>query len=481
MHIVLYVLDALRADHLSCYGYEREVSPCVDALACEGVLFEDCFTSTTWTRPVAASILSGAYPGVHLTRSRHDAFFSNLPLLPGVLKAAGFKSAAFSTMGNVGSELGFGRGFDTYYDLFCNPAILSKRRKLDRAKEGLMHSTDEDIALPRAEDVHDYFFPWLEENRSANTFSFIWSMETHVPYAAPNGFRRFSTLEPSRPNEGERDDLRSAGLVDRQRLMNLYDDEIYYNDYCIGQIISHLKKLDIYDDAFIVVVADHGDAFYEHGVYAHGHAPYEELIHVPMVMKFPGGQYAGRRVEGLIELIDIFPTVVAVTGLAPDTGSGDFVQGHNLLPLIEGTQSQVREYVFSDTQSLDVGHRYLSVRGQRWKYIQVQRPKRDKNTLISSMQHIIDRRMIFDILRHPRYFLHRYFVNSSEYLFDLEADPGEQLNLAAEYPDRVGRFRQLLVGWQQRNDELAQQVGSLSYTYEEGEGLRRHLEELGYM
>jgi len=481
MHILLYVLDALRADHLSCYGYQRETTPRIDALAREGVLFEDCFTSSTWTRPVAASILTGSYPDVHLARSRYEMFSTTLTRLPEALKAKGFKTAAFSTMGNVGSEVGFARGFDRFHDLFRDPAILAKRCRLDAAKEGLMHALHERVALPRAEDINARLLPWLTQNRTADTFSFIWSVETHVPYKAPPEFRRFSSAAPRRPNEGERDDIRRAGKADRQRLMDLYDDEIYYNDYCIGQIVDHLKELDIYDDTLFVIVSDHGDAFYEHGFYAHGYVPYEELIHVPMIVKFPGQQYAGQRVKGLVELIDIFPTIMTVMGWDPEAIEGVVLQGYSLLPLVEGTRSQVREYVFSDTRSLEISNRYLSVRGQRWKYIQIQRPESKRPILISTLKHIAERHMVFDILRNPRHFLGRYLLASREYLFELRSDPGEQCNLVAEHPELVNQLRQVLENWRERNRELAQRAGLSPYTCEESKSLRRHLEELGYM
>ena len=90
-------------------------------------------------------------------------------------------------MGNIASEIGFNRGFDCYHDLFRDPVILAKRRRLDAAKEGLMHATDEEVALPRAEDISDYLFPWLAENRAADTFSFIWSIETPVPLHSSGG------------------------------------------------------------------------------------------------------------------------------------------------------------------------------------------------------------------------------------------------------------------------------------------------------
>jgi arylsulfatase A-like enzyme len=329
--------------------------------------------------------------------------------------------------------------------------------------------------------VHGFLFPWLEENQIAQTFNFVWSIETHEPYAAPDEFRRFSASLSSQSNEGSSDDIRQAGEADRQRLMNLYDDEICYNDHCIGQIVKRLKELDIYDGTLFIVTSDHGDAFYEHGFYAHGHVPYEELIHVPMIFKFPSGQYAGHRVTGLVELIDIFPTVIAVAGLNPSTAGGAFAQGCNLLPLVDGTRDRVRDCVFSDTRSLEIHNRYQSVRSDRWKYIHIERPKRNSRTFASTLQHIVERRMITDILRSPRHFLHTYLAGSNEYLFDLKTDPAEQHNLTAERPELVDHFQQVLENWQQENAELAAQVDSLSYSYEESEILREHLEKLGYM
>ena len=217
MHVILYVLDALRADHLGCYGYERDTSPAIDKLSRVGVLFDNCFTSSTWTRPVAASILTGTYPGAHKCCRRDDMLTSNITRLPQILKKGGFKTVAFSTMGNVASDIGFDVGFDQYYDLFRDPDIMVKRRGLDPTQEALMHGKDERIALPRAEDINRFLLKWLKENRESNSFCFVWSIETHVPYSAPFEFRKFSQRLELGPKEGERDDIRSAGAEDRVR------------------------------------------------------------------------------------------------------------------------------------------------------------------------------------------------------------------------------------------------------------------------
>lgn len=482
MHIILYVLDALRADHLGCYGYGRDTSPHMDALAQDGVVFDHCFTSTTWTRPVAASILTGAYPAVHQTKTRHDMFATNLTRLPEALQRAGFKTAAFSTMGNIASEIGFNRGFDQYFDLFRDPTILEKRGRLDAAREGLIHDTETEVALPQAEDINPFLFDWLSTHKNQNTFSFIWSIETHEPYRPPEAFRRFAAA-PLKPGEGESSDIRSAGAADQDRLRDRYDDGIYYNDHCLGEIFAYLKQHDLYDDTLFIIIGDHGEAFFEHGFFTHGHAPYEELLRVPLIIKTPGNQFAGARVPGLAELIDLYPTILAAAGLAPESEEAPFLQGHDLWPLITGEKDEVRDYTFSDTQSLAIHNRYLSVRDHKWKYIKIQRPKKDSSTFLKTIRYVIERKLLVDILMRPRHFWRAYRQGGRNvYLFNLEADPAEASNLASERPALVQKLNSVLEAWQFDNLTLARQVDrNNDMVYEESEHLRSHLEKLGYM
>ena len=130
MHILVYVFDALRADHLSCYGYRRGTSPNLDALSGDGVLFENCFSTSTWTRPVAASLLSGTYPQIHGTITRYNEFTAHIPRLPELLQNFGYKTGGFVTMGNLASDYGFAKGFDQYIELFCAfPTLYCNRCK----------------------------------------------------------------------------------------------------------------------------------------------------------------------------------------------------------------------------------------------------------------------------------------------------------------------------------------------------------------
>ncbi len=480
MHIILYVLDALRADHIGCYGYERDITPNIDRLARKGVIFENCFTSTTWTRPVAASLLTGAYPAVHKTRFRENMFSVDLKRLPEMLQEAGFKTAAFNTMGNIAGEIGFNRGFDHYFDLFREPALIARRQKLNAAREGLLHTAETEIALPLAEDINDYLLPWLAEHREANTFSFVWSIETHEPYGAPEPFRHYAGAV-RRSGEGESDDIRSAGKADRDRLRNLYDDGIFYNDHCLGLLFKELQRLGIYDETLFIILGDHGEAFYEHGFYTHGHPPYEELIHVPLIMKFPGGQFAGKQEVGMVELIDVAPTITAVATPHQFSETNHFIQGKNLLPLLKNDCEQVRTYSFSDTQSLAIHNQYLSVRSQMWKYIQIRQPQRNRQTLFTTVQHVLARGLLWDILRRPRHFWRSYFRSSNEYLFDLQNDPAEEHNCITEYPEIAQQLGQVLEQWLEQNQRLSQQLGDEPLTHYESEALQKHLEKLGYL
>ena len=478
MHIVFYILDSLRPDHLSCYGYERETSPHIDALAQDGLLYEKCFTSTTWTRPVAASILTGTYPTVHRTRSRQEMFTTPLTRLPELLQAKGFKTAGFTTMGNLASDIGFARGFDEYFDLFRDPEILSKRESLDAAKEGLLSNQDEKIALPRADDIHQPLFQWLTANKQEHTFSFIWSIETHLPYKPPGDFRRFSVPDPAIKNEGAYSDIRNAAESDRQRLIALYDDGVLFNDHCIGRIVDFFRTQGLYDEAMFVITGDHGEAFYEHGTYGHGHIPYDELIHVPLVIKMPNQHYAGTRLTGLSELIDLYPTILEAA--AVDMAKENIVQGRNLINLAEDVGQELHEAVFSETQSLEIHNSYRSIRNHQWKLVTIQGPKRTIKTYFNLVRHIYERRMAIDLFKHPVYFFKSYFRKPGGLLFNLVNDPGEQNNVIVDFPEIADQLKQELLEWSRVNEALADVVGGDPLTYEESELLEKHLRELGY-
>lgn len=482
MHIIIYVIDALRADHLSCYGYNRDTSPNIDQLSRDGVLFESCCTPATWTRPVAASILTGVYPIVHKTRMRNERLEKSIVRLPQVLGNEGYKTIGIVSMGNLAGELGFDQGFDNYLELFRDPYIIEMRDKWDLQRNDLLNMLDEnivDIALPLAEDINDKLFPWLEEYKAVDTFIFLWSIEPHAPYSPPDEYRRYSS-KPTEASEGWPEDLRSASESDRQRLINLYDDEIYYNDRCIGELVRFTKKIGIYDDTWFIIVGDHGEAFYEHGVYSHGHLPFEEVVHVPMIMKLPDNRFNDKRIEALVTLIDIFPTISENLGRNLSSEQ-PLVQGVDLMPLISGDEEQVHEFVFTDTQALEVHNRYISIRDKQWKLIQIQSPQRDKRAIEKLIKYVYKSGLIFQILRSPRHFIRNYFTKERDYLFNLDEDPQELKNLFNIHTNITNHLKRELTDWKRENQILAKQVNTSDDLYEESDVLKNHLEKLGYL
>ncbi len=478
MHILLYVFDALRADHLSCYRYRRDTSPNLDALSEDGVLFENCFSTSTWTRPVAASLLTGTYPKVHGTITRYNDFTAQIPRLPEVLRNIGFITGGFVTMGNLASDFGFAKGFEKYIELFCEPEIINGRRRLDASDEGLFNISHNQVALPLAEDINDAYIPWLSERINESTFGFIWSIETHEPYRAPEAFRRFSKT-PLLPGEGESSYIVQANDENKERLIDLYDDEIFYNDFYFGEIINKMKEFEVYDEALIIVLGDHGDAFYEHGVYSHGHIPYDELIHIPLIIKLPGQRFKGRRVDNLVEIIDIFPSIISVIGKDPEVAL-PLVQGKSLMPLLLTRPNLNKKYVFSETQTIDVHNRYLSVRGKQWKYIKIVRPVRSRKNIINTLRYILSRNILLRILFNPRHYLRNYLQSTDEMLFDLYLDPDEKNNLFRVNPEILMEYREILSNWERINDQLAMTVKRQTGDLQESEILHKHLEKLGY-
>jgi arylsulfatase A-like enzyme len=392
-----------------------------------------------------------------------------------------FTTAAFLAMGNLAGEFGFADGFDYFFELFRDKDVFARRKKVIGSEQVFSNGFSDEIALPLAEDINGRLIPWIDENKNKNTFSFVWTIDVHEPYSPPVGFRRYSGSGVLKRDEGGTSDIRSAGYSDRQRLINLYDDEILYNDFCLGEIVQYLIKENLYNDSLILVLGDHGESFFEHGVYSHGHMPYEEIINVPLVIKFPNNKYAGRRIQEITELIDIFPTIVETVNNDSKLIESVSCQGNNLVSLLEGGTDNIKKYSFSETKTLEVHNRYLSARGMRWKYIRIEKPHRDTSTIIKTIKHIFERRMIGAIVRSPNHFIKNFFSSNDEFLFDLENDPGEKNNLVKVESEKLDWLRKELADWINQNEMLSHEFTKERIDLAEKQLLQKHLEKLGYM
>jgi arylsulfatase A-like enzyme len=446
MKIVIYVIDCLRADHVSCYGYRRRTTPNIDTLAQEGMIFEQAFSPSTWTKPVAASLLTGLYPPVHGVRMRNDVMAGTVATLPEWLGKFGYATLAVSTIGNFSSSLGFGKGFDRFIDLYKEPALQAKRAAANVKIEKLHLEKQGSIIFPLAEDINEVFFPWIEKHLDQDFFVLLWAMDPHDPYHPPADWRLFVDPTYKGRMDGSRERAKRASQPDDlKHMVNLYDSEIAYTDYCFGQIIARLKHIGIYDQTAVLVLGDHGESFGDHGHMLHGHLPFEEIIHVPLILKLPGASYAGKRISGLVSLLDVMPTVLDMADI-PSAKWGSLTQGSSLLNILDSPGHAAHGIVFSELKTTEAHNEILSLRTETWKYIWV-KPSNKKNRLKALARLLADMETLKELLGNALFYVKRQMHYRHEYLYNVADDPHETQNLAPKMPHRARSCEEMLMKW----------------------------------
>lgn len=328
-NVLVVLIDTVRGDHVSAYGYARETSPEIDAIARDGVRFTRAYAQSNWTKPSVASLFTGLYPrhhGVVIGSAAMDEagelkkveklgaypMPDDLPLLAEAFRANGYETLGFVENSHVNETQGFGRGFDDYRRVV--PAERFLRRELKR----------------RVSD--------------APVFAYLHLIGPHDPYDNEKDhfghYRdRFGKSESSVDFKDlaykKRDDLTSA---DVERAVALYDAELaYYDENRFGTLMKWLRKSGQYDDWLIVVTSDHGEELYERQGWAHGHTLYEEVIRVPLVVKLPKGRTTlppGTALDEVVELVDLFPTLTDLAGI--ETAHAHAHDGESLATLLRG-------------------------------------------------------------------------------------------------------------------------------------------------
>jgi arylsulfatase A-like enzyme len=390
-NVMLLVLDAARARQLGCYGYGRPTTPEIDRLAREGVVFERAFTPAVYTLAAMSSVWTSEYPDRH---HGEVSFSSSLPknrlTLAEVLTARGIQTAAFVANAVAGRVGGFDRGFAEFHELFqkhgSGAAAFQK-------------------ALPG----------WLRANKDRRFFAYLHFREPHFPYDPEPPFdTRFGPEGPipratrremgwiTEANQGRR----PLSADERAHLVRLYDGNLAFADQEIGALRRVLEGEGLLDRTVVIVAADHGEALGEHGWIGHNVQLYEESIHIPLVVRFPAGKGpAGKRIAGLVDLLDMAPTVADAFGLLGQGGSDKQFQGRSLLPVVDGAPGKAAVLA----RTVWDRPRY-ALRDERFKYLY------DTRT-------------------------------GEEQLFDVAADPGEARDLARTEPLRAAYFRQALHQW----------------------------------
>jgi len=391
-NVLLIVVDTLRADHLSAYGYARDTSPALAELAEEGVRFDRAYAAAPWTKPSVASIFTGQYPHRHGLNFVLATLPASAQTLAERLSQAGFATAGVVSHGFVGPKNGFDQGFEVY-----------------DAHEAKGHSHVSTVGVTeRALKLLD----GLAE-RERPFFLFVHYFDPHYEYRRHPQYG-YASGPVGRLRGGESiHDLRKMGpslsAEEVEFLESVYDEEIRFTDAGIGRLLAALAKRGLEDDTLVIVTADHGEEFFSRGWLGHTRTLYEEVIHVPLVIRVPGGGGRGRAVGAPVSLVSLAPTILDYLGIdAPDAG----FQGPSLRPLIDGSRDVDLPPVRSEVRFIVLG------------------PDSPLAEKAAFKQAVID----------GRYKLIKDFREQTYELYDLERDPGERENLASSRPDLLQKM-----------------------------------------
>jgi arylsulfatase A-like enzyme len=325
--VFLVLVDTLRADHLSVYGYGKPTSPHLDALAADGVVHTRAFAPAAWTRPSCGSLLSSRLPPEIGLRGLRSRLRPEVPILPQFLRAEGYATAGIVSSVHISAQYGFDKGWDRLDIGTSYLRWTGVTRALRRLR--LLPRSD---TYPRydAAELTDRAIAWLDDRPGDDEppFLYLHYSDPHEPYAPPpeaDRWREFAgqaaralPVPPSGPPRSGR----VHSPAEAEALVARYDAEIAYFDHHFGRLLAALEQRGLYDDALVIVTSDHGEEFGEHGGFAHAHSLYNELLHVPLVIKYPAGASVAAGSEAEVTgLIDVVPTIRNVLGAAwPEAG-----------------------------------------------------------------------------------------------------------------------------------------------------------------
>ena len=332
MNVILMSIDSLRADHLGAYGYKRETSPVIDRLAREGVLFRHCSSTTSWTLPAHMSLLTGRSLLGHGVVGDDRALSPGVDTLAESFLEAGYSTGAVVSAPYVNSRYGFDRGFQRYDD--------------DTISFDTNESSYKSVTAPLLIDTAT---DWIDGNSERPFFLFLHFWDVHYDFAPGPPYD--TMFDPDYQGSVTGDDFYfspeiHAGMDPRdlEHVKALYDGEIRLVDDHIGKLIAYLEKRGLAERTVIVVTADHGDEFFEHGKKGHHRTLYEEVLAVPLVVYVPGYRPARGMIQAESSVIDVMPTVLGLTGIPVPTR----VEGMDWTPALAGGIPQQRLGVFAE-------------------------------------------------------------------------------------------------------------------------------------
>lgn len=474
-NVVLITVDALRGDHLKCLGYFRETSPNLDNLARDSISFTQAISTGPITPASFIGILTSTYPlmyggyGSLLNQERTT--------IAEVLKENGYNTATFHSNPYISRVYGYDRGFDTFCDALefsFNKSYLKKHLKEHLGVSSPSHTILSNVKtnvrkkiqsmLPNinknsksysflrelyhtynlyltkevkqwhgtADTINERAISWLQE-QSGNFFLWMHYMDVHFPYIPPRNylFQSMSKREVSRLNKKFLYYRNKISKKECKKLIALYDSNIRYVDYAIESLLNKIEEMGLLDNTLIIVTADHGDEFSEHGYFSHDQRLYDSLIHVPLIIHGP--ELKNATIEEPVSLLDLAPTILDLLNIQKPSS----FMGCSLLPLIKGMKVKssgvISEIGHRDWESLKPDHRVrkTSYRTRKWKYI--------------------------------------YNENNRDELYNLQDDPMEQENLIDEEKEVAEELKPKILAHIQmeKNQRITEEKGRITVKIKE--------------
>ncbi len=401
-NIVILGIDSLRADHMSCYGYNRLTTPHLDRFAQGGTLFENTFSAYTPTTPGYGSMLTGMDVfSTQVVALRHKGpLRAEVKTLPEILKEQGYNTTCVGFTGNPSS-----RGFDTFLN-FAGWGTWNEGRS------------------PKAQNLNEVALPELDRlvKEKAPFFLFLRHMDPHAPYLPPQPFEhafyhgdecdpRNKSMEPVMAFKPFRDFFASwmpPGIADKDYVIAQYDGAVAYMDAAIQTIFNALQAHGILDNTIVVVNADHGETLYDHECWFDHHGIYDNVLHVPLIIRYPALVPAGKRVKGYNRQQDLTPTVLELAGI----DAGIQFDGQSLMKLVRGEAASFdSEFYITECTWM----RKHGWRTPEWKLIVALEPD--------------------------------FHFKPEVELYNLVQDPDENVNLAEVHPDVVALLKGRMQAW----------------------------------
>jgi arylsulfatase len=397
--IVMVSMDTVRADRLSCLGYDRATTPNLDRIASEGALFSNAFASDVPTQPSHTAVFTGRY-GINSEIVSHfhppAQLHTEIPWLPAMLQATGRPTGAVDHLFVMKDW--FIRGYDDYMP-------------------------PHDRSRSPADVVNALAFPWITTHKDDDFFLFLHFWDAHIPYVPPEPYKtRFAGRSATRPDPDVQTKLKSrpsyplfkrnnydviGDIVSLDWMKDLYDAELAFLDSELGRLYDHLDTLGILDDTLLIIFGDHGEIMTEHDAWFDHAGLYDEVVHVPLIIRYPPA-VPPSRVDQMVQPLDIFPTVLELTGIPLPHA----VDGTSLLPAMQGHTHPIRDWVPLSEATWQASR---GIRTPTWKYIRSYDPG--------------------------------IYPDKGPQLFHLPTDPTEQTNVATDHPTIVTELDQLLQDW----------------------------------